>query len=217
MSQVAVADFGLWELAVLAVLREHPLHPYEIQRLLKERRKDDVLVLKRGSLYHAISRLAAAGLIVEGETSRAGLRPERTTYALTAEGEAALGTALRELVAAPRAEASSFMGAMSFLIHLDPAAAATALEERLVALDREIADFDERIATVGRRIGRIHVVESEYARAMRVAEAKWARSLLADLRSGALTWDLKAILRQLKAVHEARGQAVKRRPRSRTR
>jgi DNA-binding PadR family transcriptional regulator len=202
------AEFGLWELAVLAMLREHPLHPYEIQRLLKERKKDDVLVLKRGSLYHAIRRLAAAGLIVEGETSRAGLRPERTTYALTAAGEAALGASLRELVAAPRAEPSSFMGAMSFLIHLDPATAAAALEERLAALEREIAEFDERIDAVGQRIGRIHVIESEYARAMRAAEAKWARALLADLRSGALTWDLKAILRHWRAVHEARGKAA---------
>ena len=63
MSNDEVNPYGLWELAVLSLLRETALHPYEIQRLLKERKKDDVLVLKRGSLYHAIKRLLDAGLI----------------------------------------------------------------------------------------------------------------------------------------------------------
>jgi DNA-binding PadR family transcriptional regulator len=50
----------LWDVAVLACLRERPMHPYEIQRVLRTRRKDDVLVLKRGSLYEAIARLGSA-------------------------------------------------------------------------------------------------------------------------------------------------------------
>ena len=36
------------------------MHPYEMQRLIRERHKDDVLDLKRGSLYHAIDRLEKA-------------------------------------------------------------------------------------------------------------------------------------------------------------
>ena len=53
---------SLWELVVLAFLRERSMHPYEMQRLLRERHKDDLLVLKRGSLYHAIRRLEAEGV-----------------------------------------------------------------------------------------------------------------------------------------------------------
>ena len=63
-------EYGLWELAVLSLLRERPMHPYEILRTLKSRHKDDVLVLKRGSLYHAIRRLEVDGLIEALETSR---------------------------------------------------------------------------------------------------------------------------------------------------
>ena len=200
MSQNADAGYGLWELAVLAVLRERAMHPYEIQRLLKQRRKDDVLVLKRGSLYHAIRRLAAGGFIAAGATTREGLRPERTTYAITPAGERTLGTWLQAVMAAPRPEPSSFMGALSFLIYLEPAEAIAALEQRLQALEEEIGRFDERLAEVSGRIGRIHVVESEYARALRAAEAKWVRDLLADLRVGRLTWDLKAILRHLRSA-----------------
>jgi len=43
-------------------------------------------------------------------------------------------------------------------------------------------------------LDRIHRVEEEYLIAMRKAELTWVRSLLDDVRSGALTWDLKKIL-----------------------
>jgi len=120
-------EYGLWELAVLALLREKPMHPYEIQRLLKSRHKDDVLVLKRGSLYHAIRRLVEAALIEELATTREGLRPERTTYAITPAGQAALMDWLKRRVAVPFHEQSHFMGSLSFLFHIDPAEAAAGL------------------------------------------------------------------------------------------
>ena len=54
------------------------MHPYQMQRLLRLRHKDEILVLKRGSLYHAIGRLMRAGLIAVKTTGREGKRPERT-------------------------------------------------------------------------------------------------------------------------------------------
>src|SRR3981081_4456655 len=108
MSQ-KMRSYGPWELAVLSFLRERPMHPYEIQRLLKERHKDDVLVLKRGSLYHAINRLESSGLIESGETTRDGRRPERTTYRLTKMGKRKLLAWLRTLISVPQRERSNFM------------------------------------------------------------------------------------------------------------
>jgi len=48
---------NLWAPTVLCLLGKRPMHPYEMQRLIRRRRKDDFLVLKQGSLYHAIGRL----------------------------------------------------------------------------------------------------------------------------------------------------------------
>src|SRR5215475_6515771 len=79
--------YGLWELAVLCFLRESPMHPYEIQRLLRARNKDILLDLKKGSLYNAIRRLLRSGMIEAIETRRNGLRPQHTTYRLTAGGQ----------------------------------------------------------------------------------------------------------------------------------
>src|SRR4029079_1801442 len=89
---------NLWELTVLSTLREAPMHTYALLRMLQERHKEEVLVLKRGSLYHAIDRLLAAGHIEALDTRRQGRRPERTTYRLTEAGQHHLVDGLRRLV-----------------------------------------------------------------------------------------------------------------------
>ena len=106
-------ELGIWEIAVLALLREAPMHPYQMQALLRLRHKDEILALKRGSLYHAIGRLVRDELITARSTSRNGRRPERTTYAITAAGRKEFSRVLRSIIAVPRRESSEFMAAMS--------------------------------------------------------------------------------------------------------
>jgi len=201
---------GLWDLAVLCLLREHPMHPYEMQRLLKERHKDEVLVLKKGSLYHAINRLLDSELIRAIKTSREGRRPERTTYRITPGGEQAMVRWLQEIVATPVREPSAFMASMSFLVYLTPTDAAAQLERRAATLACEIAALETAMKSLSTWLDRIHRVEEEYLIAMRKAELTWVRNLLDDVRSGALTWDLKKILEALQTAKEASAAQAKR-------
>jgi DNA-binding PadR family transcriptional regulator len=191
---------GLWELAVLSLLREMPMHPYQMQRLLAERHKDELLALKRGSLYHAIHRLERAGLIEEAGTGREGRRPERTTYRITAQGEREQVRWLRRLIATPRRETSEFTASISFLVYLKRDDATAQLELRAGALGAEIAALESMLKAAGDRVGRINLLETEYAVAMRKAELAWVRSLLDELRTGRLDWDIDAILGQLRAA-----------------
>ncbi len=188
-------DLGIWEIAVLALLREAPMHPYQMQSLLRERHKDEVLALKRGSLYHAIGRLVRAELILATDTSRNGRRPERTTYAITPAGRKELIRALRQIVAVPQRESSEFMAAMSFLVHLTPEEAIPRLEERCHHLERQIAAYGSALAAVTERVARINLVESEYLVAILQAELTWVLGVVAEMRSGKFTWDLKTILK----------------------
>jgi DNA-binding PadR family transcriptional regulator len=188
-------ELGLWEIAVLTLLRQGPMHPYLMRRLLKERHKDEVLALKAGSLYHAIGRLERAGLIAVEATERAGKRPERTTYRITADGEAELLRVLKKIIATPRHEPGEFMAAMSFLVHLAPEEAMPRLEERVRLLLEEITRHDALLKLVGERVPRIHLIESEYLLTMQRAEVEWIRRLIQDLRAGELSWDVESILR----------------------
>ena len=186
---------------MLAFLKERHMHPYEMQRLLRERHKDELLALKRGSLYHAINRLLKLGLIDVVGTARSGRRPERTTYKITRAGGRALTQWILDMISAPPQETSEFMAAMSFLVHLTPREAIPKLEDRMRWLEQSTTGLEGAMATLVTRVKRINLIEIEYQCAMRRAELAWIRSLVKELRSGQFTWDLKTILREAKEEH----------------
>jgi len=181
------------------------MHPYEMQLLLLERHKAELLVLKRGSVYNAIGRLTRTGLIEAAGTGRSGNRPERTTYRITGEGREQFITVLEEMVGHPQRESSEFTTALSFLVHLAPDVAIAKLEERASRLDEEIRETTTTLKSALPRVQRINLIESEYDLAMRRAESKWVRGLIGELQSGSLRWDTKTILRDAR-----KGQPVTR-------
>jgi DNA-binding PadR family transcriptional regulator len=196
-------ELGIWEVAVLALLREAPMHPYQMQRLLRQRHKDEILALKRGSLYHAIGRLAQADLIMVSSTGREGRRPERTTYRITPAGRKELLRVLREIVATPRRESSEFMAAISFLVHLSPADSLPHLDQRCRHLELEINQRSAGIQQAALHVLRINLIESEYLLALLKAEVAWVRSLADEIREGRLAWDIKKIIAEIRDTTRA--------------
>src|SRR5215831_8906732 len=148
MSQKREPGYNLWSLTVLCLLRLRPMHPYELQRRIREWHKDEFLDLKRGSLYHAIERLRRQGAIEPVETTREGRRPERTIYRLTEAGEQQMLHWLREMLAKPVREPTQFFAALSFLPHLTPENVQTQLQQRAAFLEAEIANLDMVLRTM---------------------------------------------------------------------
>lgn len=200
-----MSELGIWEIAVLALLREAPMHPYQMQRLLRLRHKDEILALKRGSLYHAIGRLLKAELIAVEAMGRNGRRPERTTYRLTAAGRGALVGTLQGMISSPRREPSEFMAAMSFLVQVSPEEAWVQLDVRGAVLEAQIRERESELAGAAAFLPRIHLIESEYLVAILKAELAWVRGLEADLGEGRLTWNLEEILTEAREDRERAG------------
>jgi DNA-binding PadR family transcriptional regulator len=195
MSASSPIHRNLWALTVLCLLRERPMHPYEMQRHIRQRHKDDFLDLKRGSLYHAIGRLERGNLIEVVSTSREGRRPERTVYRLTEAGELEALEWLREMLAKPVRESSQFMAALSFAVHLSPQEVLDQLQERINRLEMGIVAFNAILQKLSERLPRIHLIECEHARAMHQAEVAWVHSLMEEIRTGRLIWDTETLLR----------------------
>ena len=195
MSQDRQEPRNLWSLTVLCLLRVRPMHPYELQRCIREWHKDEFLDLKRGSLYHAITRLHRQGAIEPVETTREGRRPERTVYRLTDAGERQMFQWLEEMLATPLREPTQFFAALSFLPHLTPKNVNTQLAHRAALLESEIAELGNVLKTMIPRIGRLVLIEVEYARAMRQAELGWVRSFQKELEKGTFSWDPKLMCR----------------------
>src|SRR5438552_18814697 len=102
-------------MAVMNLLMERPMHPYEMKSKMKERGHDEVIKIKGGSIYDTVERLEQDGFIKSQETSRAGRRPERTVYAITEIGREETRGWLRELVCEPAQEYPQLAAALVFI------------------------------------------------------------------------------------------------------
>jgi DNA-binding PadR family transcriptional regulator len=176
-------------LAVLGLLAGGPLHPYRMQRLIKEWGKDQVVnVGQRANLYKTIKRLNEAGLVAVHQTERDPGYPERTVYGLTDAGRATVDAWLVDLVSTPRNEFPQFPAALSFVMLLGPDGARVALERRAVLLQQGLAGLDRDLESAGPGLPRVTLLETEYQRAVMAAELAWVENIIADLRTGALGW-----------------------------
>lgn len=176
---------------LLVMLAEETMHPYRMLQLIKERRKDRIVnIAQRNSVYQTLDRLVRDGLAEVHDTQRADGRPERTVYRITADGMATAHQWLRAMLAAPAREYPEFPVALASLPFLDPAEAAELLQRRLEALEALLAEIDAE-AVEAEHIGlpRLFLLEEEHQRAVTAAEADWLRDVLAQLRTGAITWD----------------------------
>src|ERR1700738_4873104 len=122
MTPKARASNDVIALTVLILLSEEPMHPYQIERVIRERHKGWAMGRTR-SLYHAVDHLVADELIEPLETSRDGKRPERTVYTITDLGRDEHRAWLVDLIEQPAPEHPLFLIAMSFVAYLGSPAA----------------------------------------------------------------------------------------------
>ncbi len=176
-------------LAVLRLLADEQMHPYEMQQRIREWSIDQVVKVAHGSLYHAVARLAEQRLIEPVETSREGRRPERTVYAITEAGRDEARSRLREFIMRPVQEYPAFGMALSFVSMLPPAEAASLLDHRIVSLEAKLAAHDTVVdSLIKQGHSRIDVVEVEFLNTRLRSELDFVRSLSEDIKSRRLDW-----------------------------
>ena len=183
-------------LAVLALLFERPMHPYEMAATLKERHKEESVKLRYGSLYAVIETLAKRGNILARETSRAGNRPERTVYELTPSGLDELRDWMRDLLRHPAKEFTQFEAALSLMPVLPPDEAVTLLRDRALHLSGTVWQMEGQLAELSQqdlgamtgqtlpaglatqKFHALFTIESEYRLAMVRAELAFVTELV---------------------------------------
>jgi DNA-binding PadR family transcriptional regulator len=189
-------------LAVMALLYERPMHPYEMVSLMRERGKHESVRLRYSSLYSVVGALEREGLIVARETVREGRRPERTIYEITGAGREEFLTWLRELLSEPVKEYTQFTAGLSFLPGLPPEEVVELLEERVRRLDEETTEMRSRLedAIEQYNLPRLFLVESEHELMLREAELAWVRKTVGEIEAGAL-----GDLSEWRSAHSERG------------
>ena len=173
-------------LAVLVLLFERPVHPYEMAATLKQRHKEESIKLRYGSLYTVIELLVREGFIVPKETSREGRRPERTVYMLTPVGEVEMRDWLADLIGNPVKEYPRFEAALSLMPALGVERATELLEARIVRLDQEAARVRAGLSDAPSQVPRLFLIEGEYYLVCLDAERRFVADLVDGIKNETL-------------------------------
>ena len=187
---------NLLALAVLSLLTERPMHPYEMAALMRERDLASTVKLNFGALYAVIETLNRLALIVPMETQRQGRHPERTIYATTEAGRAEFFDWLRFLISTPAIEYTQFVAGLALMAHLSPIEAVALLQDRMHSLAEKIQEQHSDLETVKQRgVDQIFLIEDEYRLAQLQSERGWIQKLIEEIRDGTLTETSNDILR----------------------
>lgn len=163
-----------------------PVHGYDVRRELESWRTDEWANLAPGSIYHALRKLAAEGLLAEVSTERVGARPARTTYRITPVGEAEFAELLRRYWWGYEQPSDPFLAGFGFLPALPRAEAVAALRNRARLLRASVDTHRFALASEWMRQSKpahvgwmfeLHVVRLE-------AEIAWCERVAGRLEAG---------------------------------
>jgi DNA-binding PadR family transcriptional regulator len=213
-------------LAVLALLFERPMHPYEMAATLKQRHKGESIKIRYGSLYTVIELLVKRSFITAKETSREGRRPERTVFALTPSGYDELHAWMQDLLRDPVNDYPQFAAGLSLLPVLPPEETVALLRHRALRLSAEATRIEAHLSElarqkvpvpaeelppplVGKKFPPLFVVETEFALALVKAELAFVNELVRRITEEG--WGPLDLWRELQATcarqHQANGVA----------
>jgi len=170
-------------LAVLVLLYERAMHPYEMAATLRERRKEESIKLRYGSLYTVIELLVKAGFIAPKKTTREGNRPERTVYQISNAGEAEMRGWMREILSTPTKEYPRFEAGLSLLPALPPDEVTDVLETRVEFLKKDIEQIKAGLQQAkAMELPALFSIESEYRLAGLETELDFVAKLIERIR-----------------------------------
>lgn len=176
----------------LALLFERPMHPYEMYTLLMARREDRLVKVRPGSLYHTVERLERDELIVATGTDRAGGRPERTVYAVTDAGMAAVQDWVTQTLAEHQEEYPRFPVALAEAHNLERETVIDLLSRQLAHLENECAEYDAALSDMRSRdeqpVPEAYWMEASYRFAILRAQRDWIAETVHRLTTKELPW-----------------------------
>ncbi|MEV7553013.1 PadR family transcriptional regulator [Amycolatopsis sp. NPDC089917] len=173
-------------MAVLELLHERAMHPYEMAQLMKERYVSTRVKVKAGSLYHTVDRLVQNGFVEAVETQRDGKRPERTVYAMTEAGRDEFVDRAQDMLATPAEEYPEYLSALAVIDDLGAEKSITQLKHRVLRLQASVASDQVLLENLvnEHKLPEVYWLDWSYATARRAFELEWTRKLLQDLESG---------------------------------
>jgi len=174
------------KLAILGLLLEKDMHPYEIRMVMKERSLDQNAKIQIGSLYYAVEQLCKKFYIESVHVIKSDARPDKTIYRITDQGKLYFEQMLLDMLQQIDPMYTASKMALSFANKGDPNKIADVLKKRVEEAKHQVNDlyevYTQHIGTVPRTV--LHLMASNYEHAK--LELKLSEKLYQDARDGRL-------------------------------
>ena len=182
------------DLVLLSLLAEKPMHGYQANAELERREIRDWAGISRPQVYYSLEKLARAGTIQRRKADDSPAGPERTTFATTAKGRAALADALDRAEWTMQRERPAFLTWLALSWQARPGVVETQIARRRAFLERELQREKKVLKSVLEEVGhRYHeaVWMLSFVMEQFKLELRWLRKLEGELprRAAALHAD----------------------------
>jgi DNA-binding PadR family transcriptional regulator len=174
------------ELAVLGLLKERPMHGYQLSRELGDS-LGGLWRVSYGSLYPTLRRLERDGAIESQPGDDRGARRKKKVYRITSLGEQLFLELLQETPHDTQTEDARFRMRLAFFRYLPP-------ETRIRLLERRRQALQQRLATIAESTRAGRGGADDYARALMEhhretigSDITWLEGLIAAERAKSVT------------------------------
>jgi DNA-binding PadR family transcriptional regulator len=168
------------ELAVLGLLKERPMHGYQLSRELGDS-LGGLWRVSYGSLYPTLRRLESDAAIESEAGDVRGARRKKV-YRITPKGEQIFLELLQESPQDTQTEDARFRMRLAFFRYLPPETRIRLLERRRLALQDRLATIAESLRT-GRRTDDYGRALIEHNRSVTESDITWLEQLIAAERT----------------------------------
>lgn len=166
------------DLAILGLLKEQPMHGYQLSREVAEQ-LGGLWKVSYGSLYPTLRRLERDGAVeaTTGTTTTGGGR-RKTVYRITDEGERLFLQLLEEPPTDGQAEDARFRVRVAFFRYLPPETRIRLMERRRAGLEDRLAGVNAAITAASVDDDRYTLALMEHGRAATTADIAWLNELI---------------------------------------
>jgi DNA-binding PadR family transcriptional regulator len=171
-------------LVLLALLRDKPLHGYELKHIIEEH-MGDWTNIAFGSIYFALNKLKTGGFVERAGEEKVGNRPSRRVYKITDKGKKEFLSLLRESWRTYEREYHSLDIALAFSDALPKAEVAGYMTQRINLIEKIIQHIEEhgREQTSRPEVPKIARAIFSHSAHHFKAELAWLKETLADFEN----------------------------------
>lgn len=175
-------------LVILGLLRQQPLHGYELKQIIEDE-MEDWTSIAFGSIYFALGKLAEEGMIKHIATEQENNRPSRYIYEITKAGQKEFLRLLRETWSEIERHYFALDIGIAFMDALPLEEIKGYLNNRVKVLEGILQNLDahQKVQLDRAEVPKSAALIFDHSHAHLMAEFAWTRDVLLKIERGELS------------------------------